>query len=159
MSNIKKILCLFIVVLLAYSSAWMKAYFLSKSYFEYAQQQQESGNLTLALKGMNKLELRIEDEYLGGYQQIIETWESSVFGIKPDFYYTSLNKPKEILTGLTQDELFSMIDVYIQLDSRYVPDAAYELMYRAGVDHNDVLEGDMHDFLTEAFPNYLVMNQ
>lgn len=60
-----KLLALASVILIAYGSAWLKAYSLSENYFAYAEQQYEQGKLVTALKGMNKLELRIEDEYLG----------------------------------------------------------------------------------------------
>ncbi|MGF1758219.1 hypothetical protein L4D76_09790 [Photobacterium sagamiensis] len=154
MSTLKKLSFLFLFVLFTYCSAWVKVYFQSSDYYEYAQQQKDSGNLTYALKGMNKLELRIEDKYSGGYQQVIETWESSLVGLKPDFYEKALEESKLVIPLLTEEQLLSFIEIYVQLDTRYVPDAALELLNRSKMNGNTKLAQEMDEFLKEAFPDY-----
>lgn len=142
------------VIFIAYGSAWLRAYSLSENYFAYAEQQYKKGELVTALKGMNKLELRIEDEYLGGYQQVIETWRSATLGPKPDVYYQSLEKPALIIEQLNEEQLMAFIEIYVQLDSRYVPSAADQLRYLAKQSGEDELYQEMTEFLAEAFPRY-----
>lgn len=142
------------VIFIAYGSAWLRAYSLSENYFAYAEQQYKKGDLVTALKGMNKLELRIEDEYLGGYQQVIETWRSATLGPKPDVYYQSLEKPALIIEQLNEEQLMAFIEIYVQLDSRYVPSAADQLRYLAKQSGEDALYQEMTEFLAEAFPRY-----
>ncbi|MEZ8307903.1 hypothetical protein AB6D20_012855 [Vibrio splendidus] len=149
-----KLLALASVIFIAYGSAWLRAYSLSENYFEYAEQQYKKGDLVTALKGMNKLELRIEDEYLGGYQQVIETWRSATLGPKPDAYYQSLEKPALIIEQLNEEQLMAFIEIYVQLDSRYVPSAADQLRYLAKQSGEDELYQEMTEFLAEAFPRY-----
>ncbi|PSW16601.1 hypothetical protein C9J01_06295 [Photobacterium rosenbergii] len=144
----------FIVVFLAftYVMAWVKAYNQSSEYFEYARQQRDNGNLTYALKGMNKLELRIEEKYLGGYQQVIETWESSILGPRPGFYDQAVKEAEEIIPQLSEQELESFIEIYVQLDTRYVPEAAQELLKKSKLTGNTIMANEMSEFLDEAFP-------
>ena len=145
----------FLVAFLAftYVMAWVKAYNQSSEYFEYARQQRDNGNLTYALKGMNKLELRIEEKYLGGYQQVIETWESSIIGPRPDFYDQAVKEADEIIPQLSEQELESFIEIYVQLDTRYVPEAAKELLKKSEHAGNINMAKEMYEFLHEAFPD------
>ena len=85
MSLSKKLTLIGLFLLVTYCAAWVQAYQMSSAYFEHARQMREQGELVEALKGMNKLELRIDDEYFGGYQQVIETWESSLLRPSPRF--------------------------------------------------------------------------
>ncbi|MDF2152788.1 hypothetical protein [Vibrio sp. CAU 1672] len=149
-----KFLAIMSVLLIAYGSAWLKAYSLSEKYFNYAEQQYSKGNFITALKGMNKLELRIEDEYLGGYQQVIDTWQTAILGPKPDAYYQALEKPRSIIEQLDQGELLEFIGIYVQLDARYVPNAADQLRYLAKQSGDQALYDEMTEFLTEAFPRF-----
>ena len=154
MSLLKKLSIIFGFLAFTYVMAWLKVYNQSSDYFEYARQQRDSGNLVYALKGMNKLELRIEDKYLGGYQQVIETWESSMFGPRPDFYELALEEAKEIIPLLSEEQLQSFIEIYVQLDTRYVPEAALELLKKSKLSGNTQLASEMDEFLREAFPDY-----
>ncbi|KIF44579.1 hypothetical protein M445_25645 [Vibrio owensii 47666-1] len=149
-----KFLALVSVILIAYGSAWMKAYSLSEKYFAYAEEEYSKGNLITALKGMNKLELRIEDEYFGGYQQVLDTWRSSTLGPRPDAYYQSLEKPKQIIEQLSKQQLMEFIEIYVQLDSRYVPTAVDQLRFLAKQSGDIALYEEMTEFLSEAFPRY-----
>lgn len=153
-SHLKKIVLLLSVVLVAYWAAWGKAYFLSKSYFDYAADQEAAGNYVIALKGMNKLELRIDEEYLGGYQQVIEAWENALFGIRPAFYEEALVSPARLIPQFADADLQAFIDIYVQLDSKYVPEVAYMQLQRARLVGNDELAAEMEDFLTQAFPYF-----
>ncbi|MDF2153094.1 hypothetical protein [Vibrio sp. CAU 1672] len=153
-STFYKLSTFVLVVLIAYVSAWMRAYSLSDGYFTYAEQQYSTGNLVLALKGMNKQSLRKGDDYFGGYQQVIEAWHSSTLGPRPEAYYHSLEKPKQIIEQLSVEELLEFIDVYVQLDSRYVPVAADQVRVLAKQAGDAGLYNDMTAFLTEAFPRY-----
>ena len=154
MSLLKKLTILFSFLAFTYGMAWLKVYNQSSDYFEYARQQRDNGNLVFALKGMNKLELRIEDKYLGGYQQVIETWESSMLGPRPDFYELAVKEANEIIPLLNEEQLQSFIEIYVQLDTRYVPDAALELLQKSKVSGNTQLTNEMDEFLTEAFPDF-----
>ena len=149
-----KLLILVFIVMIAYGSAWMKEYSLSQKYFGYAEQQYSSGHLIRSLKGMNKLELRIEDEYFGGYQQVIDIWKNSTFGPKPDVYYESLEKPQRIIESLSKQQLMEFIVTYVQLDSHYVTMAADQLRFLAKQSGDTALYTEMTEFLTEAFPHY-----
>lgn len=142
------------MVLAAYGVAWLKAYNLSSDYFDYANQQYEQGYRVEALKGMNKLELRREERYLGGYQQVVETWEGAMLGPKPAFYEQAQARVDAILPTLTTAELLAFIETYVELDMRYVPEAADQLRHMAGSQGNQVLFEEMDDFLQEAFPTY-----
>ncbi|ROV59230.1 hypothetical protein EGH82_14730 [Vibrio ponticus] len=155
MNNMIKWGALAALVLVAYSAAWLKTYNLSQQYFEFAtEQQQQQGNVIIALKGMNKLELRRGDEYLGGYQQVIETWEGAVLGPKPNYYYQALVKPNEIINQLSAKQLEEFIQIYVELDSRYVPEVADQLQQVASDSGNVQLASEMREFLAEAFPYY-----
>ncbi|WP_394239653.1 hypothetical protein [Vibrio astriarenae] len=140
----------FIVV--AFTIAWIKSHNMSKDYFEHAQQMRAEGNYVIALKGMNKLELRRNDVYLGGYQQVIETWENTLFGPTPDFYAVAQKQASDILSHLTDEELLTFIEIYVELDMRYVPEAALVLLERAHKQSNTELALEMEEFLEEAFP-------
>lgn len=153
-SQLKKIVLLLSVVLVAYWAAWGKAYFLSKSYFDYAVEQEAAGNYVIALKGMNKLELRIDEQYLGGYQQVIESWEHALFGIRPAFYEEALVAPGRLIPQFADEDLQSFIDIYVQLDSKYVPEVAFAQLQRARQTGDDELAAEMEDFLTQAFPYF-----
>lgn len=153
MNNLIKWGALAALVLVAYSAAWLKTYNLSQQYFEFATEQQQ-GNVIIALKGMNKLELRRGDEYLGGYQQVIETWEGAVLGPKPNYYYQALVKPNEIINQLSANQLEEFIQIYVELDSRYVPEVADQLQQVASDSGNVQLASEMREFLAEAFPYY-----
>lgn len=154
MNNLIKWGALAALVLVAYSAAWLKTYNLSQQYFEFATEQQQQGNVIIALKGMNKLELRRGDEYLGGYQQVIETWEGAVLGPKPNYYYQALVKPNEIINQLSAKQLEEFIQIYVELDSRYVPEVADQLQQVASDSGNVQLASEMREFLAEAFPYY-----
>ncbi|WP_087019623.1 hypothetical protein [Thaumasiovibrio subtropicus] len=154
MSNVKKIALLLLVVVIAYWSAWGKTYFLTKSYFDYAVAQEAQGAYVEALKGMNKLELRIEEPYLGGYQQVIEAWDNTAFGVRPRFYYEAMDAPERLLPQLDADTLYEFIDVYVQLDVRYVPEVAHLLMNKAAEQGDTAVEEEMRDFLVHAFPDH-----
>ena len=154
MSLSKKLALIGLFLAGAYSTAWIQAYQMSSDYFKHAQEVREKGELVTALKGMNKLELRIDDEYLGGYQQVIETWESSILGIRPGFYREAVAASQDILPHLSDDTLLEFIEIYIQLDMRYVPEAARELLKRATVRGDETLAQEMTEFLLEAFPEY-----
>ncbi|KEI71494.1 hypothetical protein [Endozoicomonas elysicola] len=154
MSLGKKLSLIGLFLLLAYCAAWITAYRQSSAYFEYAQEQMQQGEWVTALKGMNKLELRLEDPYLGGYQQVIETWESSLLGPRPGFYQQAITAASEVLPKLSDAELLKFIDIYVQLDLRYVPEAAVELQERARQNGDEQLATEMTEFLTEAFPEF-----
>ncbi|MGF1735948.1 hypothetical protein [Photobacterium satsumensis] len=153
-AQLKKIVLLLSVVLIAYWAAWGKAYFLSKSYFDYAVEQEAAENYVIALKGMNKLELRIDEEYLGGYQQVIEAWEHALFGIRPSFYEEALIAPARLIPQIADEDLQAFIDIYVQLDSKYVPEVAYMQLQRARLAGNEELAAEMDEFLTQAFPDF-----
>ncbi|RJX71955.1 hypothetical protein DZ860_08980 [Vibrio sinensis] len=142
------------LVLVAYASAWLKAYQLSESYYQFAQQQFQMGNYTTSLKGMNKLELRKGDTYLGGYQQVIETWEGTLIGPKPDFYYRSQMMPAKVMANLNAKELEEFIQIYVELDTRYVPEVADQVRLLASQNGQNDLFKEMTEFLVEAFPYY-----
>ena len=154
MSLSKKLALIGLFLLVTYCAAWVQAYQMSSAYFEHAQQMREQGELVEALKGMNKLELRIDDEYLGGYQQVIETWESSILGLRPAFYQKAIDASQDILPHLSDETLLDFIEIYIQLDLRYVPEAARELLRRARAKNDTDLLLEMTEFLQEAFPDY-----
>lgn len=151
----KKLSLIAVFLLAAYGSAWVNAYRQSSAYFQFAQEQQAKGQLVTALKGMNKLELRLEDTYLGGYQQVIETWESSILGPRPSFYQEAVAAAEGILPELTDQQILDFIDVYVQLNLRYVPEAAVELLKRAKNSKNITLADEMSEFLEEAFPEFV----
>ncbi|WP_017077894.1 hypothetical protein [Vibrio splendidus] len=48
----------------------------------------------------------------------------------------------------------AFIEIYVQLDSRYVPSAADQLRYLAKQSGEDELYQKMTEFLAEAFPRY-----
>ena len=154
MSTGKKLGLVMLFVLTTYCTAWIHAYQQSSAYFEFAEAMQEQGELIIALKGMNKLEMRIEDTYRGGYQQVIETWENSLLGLRPAFYKKAQVAALDILPHVSEEELLSFIDIYIQLDMRYVPEAARELLHRSLKQNNAELQQEMEEFLVEAFPEY-----
>ncbi|MET4693646.1 hypothetical protein [Endozoicomonas lisbonensis] len=154
MSLSKKLALIGLFLLITYCAAWVKAYQMSSAYVEHALQMHEQGELVEALKGMNKLELRIEDKYLGGYQQVIEAWESSILGLRPAFYQKAIDASQDILPHLSDEALLDFIEIYIQLDLRYVPEAARELLKRARVKGDKALTLEMTEFLQEAFPEY-----
>ena len=138
----------------AYSVAWFKAYQLSADYFAYAEQQYAQGHKVEALKGMNKLELRREQVYLGGYQQVVEAWEGAMLGPTPAFYEKAKAQTARILTELSTDQLLAYIEMYVELDMRYVPEAALQLRSLAAEQENRALYQEMDEFLREAFPLY-----
>lgn len=153
-NQMKKGLLLLSVVFVAYWAAWGKAYFLSKSYFDYAQEQEAAGDYIHALKGMSKLELRIDETYLGGYQQVIETWDNAMFGFRPEFYRESLQAPARLIPQFADEDIQDFIDIYVQLDSRYVPEVAYMNLQRARAAGDQELVAEMEEFLTQAFPDF-----
>ena len=138
----------------AYGVAWLKAYQLSADYFDYAEQQYSQGHKIEALKGMNKLELRREQVYRGGYQQVVEAWEGAMLGPKPAFYDKAKAQTALILTELSTNELLAYIEMYVELDMRYVPEAALQLRGLAAEQENRALYQEMDEFLREAFPVY-----
>ncbi|MET4696805.1 hypothetical protein [Endozoicomonas lisbonensis] len=154
MTTGKKLGLVALLVITTFCTAWIHAYRQSSAYFEFARAIHKEGDLVIALKGMNKLEMRIDDEYFGGYQQVIETWESSVFGIRPAFYEQAIAATGELLPQVSDEELLAFIDLYIQLDQRYVPEAARELLSRSQLQGNLELAEEMEEFLAEAFPEY-----
>ncbi|CAH0525324.1 hypothetical protein [Vibrio hippocampi] len=143
-----------LLVAIAYGSAWLKTYQLSEQYNTYAHQQLEERDLVIALKGMNKLELRQGDLYFGGFQQVLETWENSVLGPKPSFYDDAKVMPEKILAKLNQQQLEMFIETYVELDARYVPEAAERLRVLALQNGDTEMADEMSEFLIEAFPNY-----
>ncbi|GEA51850.1 hypothetical protein VIN01S_26540 [Vibrio inusitatus NBRC 102082] len=155
MMKLKRIGLFVSFILIAYFFAWGKVYFLSKSYFEFAQQQEQSGNYVVALKGTNKLEVRIDEVYLGGYQQVIEAWDNVTFGITPSFYDEALKAPERLILKLSDEELYQFVDLYVQLDSKYVPEVAELLLKRATDSNDELLASEMREFLIQAFPDYL----
>ncbi len=154
MKSIVKLSVLVGLVTVAFFYAWLKTYNMSSDYFEFAEAQAEAENYTIALKGMNKLELRRDDVYLGGYQQVIETWEEAVLGYKPDFYYQAKGRVGEMLGKLNEEELMSFIEIYVELDMRYVPEAASILLSRATLNGDIEVANEMDEFLQEAFPHF-----
>ncbi|GAM56606.1 putative exported protein precursor [Vibrio ishigakensis] len=154
MKSVIKLSVLFSLVGFAFFYAWLKTYNMSSDYFEFAEAQAKTENYTTALKGMNKLELRRDDVYLGGYQQVIETWEEAVIGFKPDFYYEARNRVGVMLGKLNEEELMSFIEIYVELDMRYVPEAAAILLSRATLNGDIEVATEMDEFLQEAFPRF-----
>ncbi|SON53229.1 hypothetical protein [Vibrio tapetis] len=154
MSGRIKWLVFLLVIATAYGVAWHKAYVLSSDYYDFAQEQFQQGNYITAIKGKNKLEMRRSDTYLGGYQQVVETWEHMVLGLRPDFYYLAKQKVDESLSKLSSDELLLLIETYVELDLRYVPEAALRLKNLASAQGNQLLYSEMDEFLIEAFPEF-----
>ncbi|WEM44559.1 hypothetical protein PTW35_25180 (plasmid) [Photobacterium sp. DA100] len=149
-----KLSILSVLILTAFSVAWVKTYNMSSDYFDFAEQQKAEGNYMIALKGMNKLELRRDEAYLGGYQQVIETWENALLGPKPAFYFEAKQLAPQMLPELTNEELLLFIEIYVELDMRYVPEAALELLSRAEQQGEMELALEMQEFLEEAFPRF-----
>ncbi len=152
MSVYKKLIILVTVISVCFCMAMLKIYNQSKSYFEYAESQYKQKHYIEALKGMNKLEMRREEQYLGGYQQVLESWENAIGGFKPDFYQTAQKRIDETLVAMNSDELLKFIEIYVELDIRYVPEAT-SLLINLSDDEELVLEMDA--FLKEAFPLYV----
>ncbi|MGX9522573.1 hypothetical protein ACWX0P_27810 [Vibrio mediterranei] len=143
-----------LIVALAYGVAWLKTYNLSSNYFTYAEQQYQQSHYIEALKGKNKLEMRRDDMYLGGYQQVVEAWEGTMFGPKPSFYYQAKLRVEQSLTQLGSDGLLQLIETYVELDSRYIPEAAERLKNKAYAEGDLTLYKEMGEFLHEAFPDF-----
>ncbi|EAM8615959.1 hypothetical protein BHS62_25630 [Salmonella enterica] len=143
-----------LIIILAYTSTWYMVYRQSKRYFDFAEQQYEEENYILALKGQNKIELYPGDDYFGGYQQVIEGWRFSLFTYKPAFYYKSLERSKDILQKASTNELEYFIKYYVEVDTKYIPEAAGCLLRR--YQNVGYKEGEirMNEFLAEAFPLY-----
>ncbi|KEQ14990.1 hypothetical protein GZ77_12205 [Endozoicomonas montiporae] len=156
MTTGKKLGLVALLVITTFCTAWIHAYRQSSTYFEFARAMHKQGELVIALKGMNKLEMRIDDEYFGGYQQVIETWESSVFGIRPAFYEQARVAALDILPNVSNGELLEFIDLYIQLDQRYVPEAAHELLKRSLQQGDEEQAAEMEEFMAEAFPEHAI---
>lgn len=150
---------LMLLIASAYGTAWFKAYQLSYQYFQYANAQLAQGHLISALKGMNKLELRQGETYFGGYQQVIETWEDTLIGPKPWFYSLALHQPRNIISQLNAEQLEVFIQVYVELDVRYVPEVAEQLQLVARQSGDTSLAREMVEFLSEAFPYYQIKSE
>ena len=61
---------------------------------------------------------------------------------------------RDILPHLSNETLLDFIEIYIQLDLRYVPEAVKELLRRARVKNDTDLALEMTEFMQEAFPDY-----
>lgn len=149
MSILKKLAGITVVIGICFGVAMLQIYNQSKDYFDYAESQFAQGNYTEALKGMNKLEMRREEVYLGGYQQVLESWESALGGIKPKFYETAKTRIDDILLAMDSEELLHFIEVYVELDIRYVPEATLRFIE---LSDDQELVAEMEEFLNEAFP-------
>lgn len=58
------------------------------------------------------------------------------------------------MTELSTNELLAYIEMYVELDMRYVPEAALQLRGLAAEQENRALYQEMDEFLREAFPVY-----
>lgn len=147
----KKLIILTLFVAVTYISAYAKVYQQTANYFHHAQAQEHDGNYIEALKGLDKIDLRIDEDYIGGYQQVIEAWEQSGMKPKPSFYYESQPKPKDIIGKMTNEQLDSFIDVYLELDNKYVLEAA-QLRYNRAIAKADTSVAESTaELLTAAF--------
>ncbi|NBM54999.1 hypothetical protein GWI68_09400 [Proteus sp. G2669] len=154
MSGRNSIIILIALIFIAYFTGWYSVYQKSKLYYHFAEQQYEKGNYVLALKGINKIELYPEDDYFGGYQNVIEAWKNGLFVFYPDFYYQALERSQSILQKSSNKELKDFIYTYIEIDIRYIPEAATCLLSRYKKDNNKEGEHEMTQFLNDAFPAY-----
>lgn len=154
MSGKKGIIALIILISTAYLTGWYSVYQKSKHYYDFAEQQYQQGHYILALKGMNKIELYPEDNYSGGYQQIIDAWRNGLFVFYPDFYYQAVERSHDLLPKASNEELIEFIQTYTEIDTRYVPDAATCLISRYRQSDDAENEHKMVTFLDEAFPAY-----
>ncbi|MFA0441964.1 hypothetical protein AB4560_18810 [Vibrio sp. 10N.222.51.C12] len=158
MNIIKRISFLFLFISIAYMLSYAKVYLQSESYYDFALESEHSNNLIEALKGVDKLELRQGESYYGGYQQVIESWENSSFAPKPSIYYRALEKPSIILNEMSDDVLKSFVELYIELDNKYVMDAVLIMHARASA-QNDMDEVERTaQLLNEAF-NYQTLTE
>ncbi|MDR9826994.1 hypothetical protein RCJ22_15395 [Vibrio sp. FNV 38] len=156
MKTLLKMGVLVCFVATAFTMAWFKSYNMSLDYFNHAESMRNNGDYVTALKGMNKLELRRTDAYLGGYQQVIETWEETRYAPRPDFFFEAKERVNNIFVHLSTEELLNFIEIYVELDMRYVPAAALVLLERAKFERNNPLALEMEEFLWEAFPTVYV---
>ena len=154
MSGRNSFIILIALIFIAYFTGWYSVYQKSKLYYDFAEKQYEQGNYILALKGINKIELYPEDDYFGGYQKVIEAWQNGFFVFYPHFYDKALERSQSILQKSSNNELKDFIYTYIEIDIRYIPEAATCLLSRYKNDNNKDGEHEMTLFLNEAFPTY-----
>ena len=126
----RKIIIVLLFISLSYLWVWFETYNRTSKFYQQASYNTEQGNYMSALKGKRTLN-HDESGYVfkGGFQQVIEAWDSPYAIPKPDIYKKSeesintiINKKIDIATG---NRIFQS---YFKLDNKYLP----EILLRIG---------------------------
>lgn len=117
-NKLKVIISLLIITILTYGFAWGEMYFNSKKYYKDAMKNYNDKNYVIAIKG-KKVEKDDGSgyEFKGGFQHVMDIWDSSYAIPKPKVYKESkemineiINKKIDIKTGT------EMFNKYFKLD-------------------------------------------
>lgn len=142
-------LCVLVIFASTYFSAWYDIYSQTKAYYQSAEANYADGKKVLALKGGLDF---VTGEFTGGYQHVVEAWDSKMVFPVPKIYQSAKSKVDTILNNLTPGEIDAMTKKYIKTDKKYID---YAMMRKADL----LLEGgetqaaiDLYNEIMEIFP-------
>lgn len=117
------------LVIIIYAIVWVQSYNLSKKYYNMAVENYNNDNYAIALKGDRVLK---EDEggyiYLGGFQQVIEMWQSPTALPKPSVALDAEVMVWRIISEIDIETGKSIFKSYFGIDNTFLP----EVLIRIG---------------------------
>ena len=121
---------LILVILVgSYGIAWFKSYDRTVTYYNNAMENYQNGDYASALKGTKRLkDDKSGYEYLGGFQQAMEIWESKYAFPKPDIAEAAENMAQTLISELDAKACNTIFQTYFRKDNKFLP----EILIRMG---------------------------
>lgn len=148
----KKLLALLValtVVGLVYAGTWFRMYQTTKDYFQEAQVNYEAKKYGVALKGGTDF---VTGEFVGSYQQVIDTWKTPLGLPKPEIYYQSLQAREEITKSLTVKQIDDIFKRYFKVDNGYLDSLLLQKAKLLAEDGDKEGAMAVYEELKELFP-------
>jgi len=127
-AKVKKVLLIAIIIFLliigVYGYAWFEGYKNSQRFYQQANENYEKGEYNLALKGGEFFDSSTNKYgFIGGYEQVVNTWDNKWAKPKPSFYYDSMDKADDIIYNkLTADEGMAIFQKHFNISNKYLPE-------------------------------------
>jgi len=115
-------LIVILVIMIGYSSVWIKSYNRAREFYIAAMENYNSGEITIALKGGKVRSNNSEYVYIGGFQQAYEMFESKYAIPKPKLMDKSEVMINRIIDEVTIEEGKEIFQSNFGIDNRYLPD-------------------------------------
>jgi len=141
-----------LIVAVIYLQVWLQSYNQANMYYQQALKKYSAGDYISALKG-EMVTTAKGNSFSGGFQQVLETWQSPYAIPKPGIVKVASAQISDIINHkLTLDAGMQAFKTYYGLDNRFLGQIVVRMgdMYAAKGDDSNAKE--MYNTAMQAFP-------